>query len=84
MRTHQYMQNFRDCIGECKLQEIMFLGDPFTWSHGMISEKLVRAFCNDEWNSVGFGFRKPLIGSNSGVRAEISTYPACLLTILIA
>lgn len=28
-----------------------------------------------------FWFRKPLIGSNSGVRAEISTYPACLLAI---
>ena len=30
-----------------------------------------------------FGFRKPLIGLNSGVRAEISTYPACLLAILL-
>ena len=30
------------------------------------------------------GIRKPLRGSNSGVRAEISTYPACLLTILLS
>ena len=31
-----------------------------------------------------FGFRKPLRGLNSRVRAEISTYPACLLVILTA
>ena len=31
-----------------------------------------------------FGFRKPLRGSNFGVRAEISTYPACLLANLTA
>lgn len=30
------------------------------------------------------GIRKPLRGSNSGVRAEISTYPACLLAILLS
>ena len=31
-----------------------------------------------------YGICKPLRGSNSGVRAEISTYPACLLTILLS
>ena len=31
-----------------------------------------------------FEFRKPLRGSNSGVHAEISTYPACLLTIILS
>ena len=31
-----------------------------------------------------YGFRKPLKGSNSGVRAEISTYPACLLAVLLS
>ena len=31
-----------------------------------------------------YGFRKPLRGLNSGVRAEISTYPACLLAILLS
>ena len=31
-----------------------------------------------------FGFRKPLRGSNSGVHAEISTSPVCLLANLIA
>ena len=30
-----------------------------------------------------YGIRKPLRGSNSGVRVEISTYPACLLAILL-
>ena len=31
-----------------------------------------------------YGICKPLRGSNSGVRAEISTYPACLLAILLS
>ena len=31
-----------------------------------------------------YGFHKPLRGLNSRVRAEISTYPACLLAILTA
>ena len=31
-----------------------------------------------------YRFRKPLKGSNSGVHAEISTYPACLLAILLS
>ena len=31
-----------------------------------------------------YRFRKPLKGSNFGVRAEISTYPACLLAILLS
>ena len=31
-----------------------------------------------------YGFRRPLRGSNSGVRAEISTYPAFLLAILLS
>ena len=31
-----------------------------------------------------YGIHKPLRGSNSGVRAEISTYPACLLAILLS
>ena len=31
-----------------------------------------------------YGFRKPLKGLNSGVRAQISTYPACLLAILLS
>lgn len=31
-----------------------------------------------------YGFRKPLRGSNSRVRAEISIYPACLLAILLS
>ena len=31
-----------------------------------------------------YGFRKPVRGLNSGVRAEISTYPAYLLAILLS
>lgn len=51
VRTNQYMQNFRDCIEECDLQEIMYLGDPYTWSRGFIRERLDRALCNDAWAS---------------------------------
>lgn len=49
LRPGQYMQNFRECIEECNLQEVMFVGDPFTWSRGAICERLDRGLCNDAW-----------------------------------
>ena len=42
------MQNFRDCVDDCGLQEIMFIWDPFTWSRGVIRERLDRALCNEK------------------------------------
>ena len=44
----------------------------------LISAQLISSVMSD------YGFHKPLRGSNSGVHAEISTYPACLLAILLS
>ena len=52
IRPQQYMQNFRDCVDDCGLQEIMSIGDPFTWSRGVIRERLDRALCNEKWANI--------------------------------
>src|SRR4051812_2859682 len=49
VRPYQYMQAFRDCLDECGLHEITYVGDEFTWSRGAIKERLNRAVCNDGW-----------------------------------
>lgn len=49
IRPIQFMQSFRDCIEECGLQEIMYIGDQFTWSRGAIRERLDRALCTEKW-----------------------------------
>ena len=46
IRPQHYMQEFRDCIDDCGLQEVMVIGDLFTWSRGPIRERLDRALCN--------------------------------------
>src|SRR3954462_12553179 len=48
-RPIQFMQNLRDCLDDCGMHEIMFVGDEFTWSRGEIKERLDRAVCNDNW-----------------------------------
>ena len=49
IRPQHYMQEFRDCIDDCGLQEVMVIGDLFTWSRGPIRERLDRALCNELW-----------------------------------
>ena len=49
VRPQQHMQNFRDCVVDYELQELMTIGDPFTWSRGIIRECLDRGLCNDRW-----------------------------------
>lgn len=48
-RPSNMMESFRNCIEDCGLQEVYMLGDPFTWSHGLIRERLDRALCNAAW-----------------------------------
>ena len=50
IRPLYLMQNFRDCIEECGLHEVMHIGDPFTWSRGTIRERLDRSLCNEKWS----------------------------------
>ena len=39
-------------MDDCSLQEIMSIGDPFTWSRGVIRERLYRALCNEKWADI--------------------------------
>ena len=45
---------------------------------------LIGAVAQTSTNMSDYRFHKPLRGSNSRVHAEISTYPACLLAILLS
>ncbi|XP_073355253.1 uncharacterized protein [Aegilops tauschii subsp. strangulata] len=49
IRPDHYMREFRDCIDDCGLQEVMMIGDTFTWSRGAVRERLDRALCNEMW-----------------------------------
>ncbi|XP_020197316.1 uncharacterized protein [Aegilops tauschii subsp. strangulata] len=49
IRPDHYMRDFRDCIKDCGLQEVMMIGDTFTWSRGAVRERLDRALSNEMW-----------------------------------
>lgn len=38
------MKEFRDCLAECGLDDMGYIGDPFTWRRGDIRERLDRRF----------------------------------------
>jgi hypothetical protein len=48
-RPQNYMQAFRDVLTDCSLDDIGFIGDPFTWRRGRIRERLDRALANRAW-----------------------------------
>jgi hypothetical protein len=42
-RRPRFMQVFRDALDDCGLEYLGFTGDPFTWKHGRIRQRLDRA-----------------------------------------
>lgn len=34
--SQQYMQAFQNAIDDCRLRDLGFVGDPFTWRRGQI------------------------------------------------
>jgi hypothetical protein len=48
-RPQNYMQAFCDVLTDCSLDDIGFIGDPFTWRRGRIRERLDRALANRAW-----------------------------------
>ncbi|VAI25253.1 hypothetical protein VPH35_086992 [Triticum aestivum] len=45
------MQEFRNCLEECGLQDLGNIGDWFTWRIGEVREGLDRVVCNVEWSN---------------------------------
>jgi hypothetical protein len=43
------MQAFHDVLSECGLEDLGYVGDPFTWKHGRIRERLDRVVTNSSW-----------------------------------
>lgn len=53
-RSFNQMEGFRECLGDCGLEDLGFTGYPFTWDNkqdqeGNIQVRLDRATCNDEF-----------------------------------
>jgi hypothetical protein len=48
-RPARMMQEFRDCLMDCELHDMGYVGDKFTWSRADVKERLDRAVCNAEW-----------------------------------
>lgn len=51
-RPIQYMQAFQECIDDCELHDLGYVGDRFTWYRGRIRERLDRGLINDSWASL--------------------------------
>jgi hypothetical protein len=49
-RPQIMMQNFRDALADCNLEDLGYSGDPFTWRRGRIKEHLDRCLANNSWN----------------------------------
>ena len=48
-RPNGMMRDFRECLMDCGLEDLGYMGDHFTWSRGEIRERLDRAVCNVGW-----------------------------------
>jgi hypothetical protein len=52
MRPPGMTQNFRQCLSECGLEDLGYIGDIFTWRRGEIRERLDRAVGNERWSAM--------------------------------
>ncbi|KAM0880448.1 hypothetical protein ACQ4PT_033570 [Festuca glaucescens] len=43
------MQKFRECLSDCGLEDLGYIGDIFTWRRGEIRERLDSAVGNERW-----------------------------------
>jgi hypothetical protein len=64
------MQDFRDTLEECQLEDMLYIGDRFTWRTGRIRERLDRSLCNREWNAL-----VPFLGSVNGEMTKFDHRP---------
>lgn len=45
-----YMDAFRECLSNCALEDLRYIGNKFTWKGGLIHERLDRAVRNLSWS----------------------------------
>jgi hypothetical protein len=51
-RPPRYMNDFQEALSDCNLEDIGFIGDPFTWKRGRVSERLDRAVVSPSWSAL--------------------------------
>lgn len=50
-RPMSYMTAFRECLSDCLLEDLGYIGNKFTWKRGGTRERLDRAVGNEGWSS---------------------------------
>jgi hypothetical protein len=48
-RPERFMKAFHDAMDDCNLEDVGFVGDPFTWNRGTMRERLDRGIANQSW-----------------------------------
>lgn len=49
-RPRRYMQEFQECLHDCELEDVGYVGDKFTWRRGRIRERLDRGVASNDWS----------------------------------
>jgi hypothetical protein len=58
------MKAFQDCLTDCGLENLGYVGDIYTWRRDGLRERLDRAVANATWNSL-FPHAKAITGENT-------------------
>ncbi|KAK1661439.1 hypothetical protein QYE76_049598 [Lolium multiflorum] len=51
-RPLRMMQKFWECLSDCGLEDLGYIGDIFTWRRGQIRERLDRVVGNEWWSTM--------------------------------
>jgi endonuclease/exonuclease/phosphatase family metal-dependent hydrolase len=82
-RPQAYMQAFRECLVDCSLEDLGYIGNKFTWKRGRLRERLDRAVGNAAWSAffpdasvhnlamIGSDHRPILLDTNTYTAAEL-------------
>ena len=66
-RPMNMMQNFRDALVNCELEDMGFIGDQFTWRRRRLRERLDRAVCNGQFHAL---FRHATVTNASHTKSD--------------
>jgi hypothetical protein len=48
-RPERFIKVFHETLDECNLEDVGFVGDPFTWHRGAMRERLYMGLANQSW-----------------------------------